>query len=192
MDHNHDTNDAGRQTPGVLPDEEFLVLFRVTVFPVGVLDDDVEHLAKVLAETVGCGALDSTTSGRDIALAGSCEKPASEFLFFGLASLNCWNGEELRVHACIPVKDRQDLGLSSSTGLVRGVALLPEELAGAEEGLWVLEFPADNRVPLVKLKRKIAVGADPFSIVGVHDGLGGGPDRNVFLELSIAAAEFVN
>lgn len=192
VNHNHDSNDAGRQTPRVLPDKKFLIVFRVAVFPVGILDDDVEHLAKVLAETVGCGTLDSAASGRDIALAGSCEKAASEFLFFGLASLNCWNGEELGVHACVPVKDCQDLGLSSCLSLVRGVAFLPEELAGAEEGLWVLEFPADNRVPLVELKGKIAVGADPFSVIGVHDGFGGGPDRNVFLKLSIATADFVN
>lgn len=51
-----------------------------------------------------------------------------------------------------------------------GVAFLPEELAGAEEGLWVLEFPADDGVPLVELEGEVAVGADPFGVVGVHDG----------------------
>lgn len=75
---------------------------------------------------------------------------------------------------------------------MRSVALLPEELTGAEEGLRVLEFPADDRVPLVEFEWEIAVGADPFGIVRVHDGFGSGADRNVFLKLSVATSGFVN
>lgn len=52
-----------------------------------------------------CGTLDPATSGRNVALAGGSEKTASEFLFFGFASLNCGDGEELGVDARVPVKD---------------------------------------------------------------------------------------
>lgn len=175
-----------------MPDEEFFVVFWVAIFPVRVLDDDVEHFAEVLAETVGSGTLNPAASSWNVALTGSSEETAGEFLFFGFASLDCWDGEELGVDACVPVKDGQDLCLGSCTGLMRSVAFLPEKLAGTEEGLRMLEFPADDRVPLVKFERKIAVGTDPFGVVGVHDGFGGGPDRNMFLKFSIAAAEYVN
>jgi hypothetical protein len=50
---------------------------------------------------------------------------------------------------------------------VGGVAFLPEELARAEEGLRVFEFPADDRVPLVEFEGQIAVGFYPFCVVWV-------------------------
>lgn len=114
--------------------------------------------------------MDAAASGGDVAFAGCGEEAAGEFLFFGFAALDGWDGEELGVYAAVPVEDGHDFGFGGGTGLVCGVAFLPEELAGAEEGLWVLEFPADDGVPLVEFEGEVAVGADPFGVVGVHDG----------------------
>ena len=43
-----------------------------------------------------------------------------------------------------------------------GVALLPEELARADEGRGVLELPAHHVRPLVEPQRQIPVAADPL------------------------------
>lgn len=77
-----------------MPDEELLLVFWVAFFPVGVLDDDVEHFREVLAEAVGGGALDPAAGGGDVAFAGCGEEAAGEFLFFGFAALDGWDGEE--------------------------------------------------------------------------------------------------
>lgn len=66
-----------------------------------------------------------------------------------------------------------------------GVAFLPEELACAKEGLRVLELPADDRVPLVQFEREIAMGTDPFGVVGVHGSFGGGTDCNRLFEVGL-------
>ena len=61
------------------------------------------------------------------------------------------------------------------------VALLPEELAGAEEGLGVFEFPTDDAVPLVELEREVAVAADPFGVVwGRVRGWQGGKEGRTY------------
>jgi len=38
--------------------------------------------------------------------------------------------------------------------------------------------PSYNRVPLVQAERKIAVGPDPFGVVGVHDCFRSRTDSN--------------
>jgi hypothetical protein len=50
-------------------------------------------------------------------------------------------------------------------GEVGGVALLPEELPGSEEGGGLLGFPTDDRVPLVQPERQVAMAADPLGVV---------------------------
>ena len=57
-----------------------------------------------------------------------------------------------------------------------GVALLPEELTGSNEGSWVLELPADNVRPLVYLEGQVSMGVDPLLKGWVNDGLRGGSD----------------
>src|SRR5512142_3149857 len=56
------------------------------------------------------------------------------------------------------------------------MALLPEELAGAQEGSRLLCLPSDHRVPLIQPEGEIAVTSDPLRVVWVHDGLGGRAD----------------
>lgn len=74
----------------------------------------------------------------------------------------------------IPVKDLKHLSTSCILGKMSSVALLPQELSGSQEWSWVLELPStrvrernklikrrrqylpDDRVPLVKTKRKVS------------------------------------
>jgi hypothetical protein len=90
---------------------------------------------------------------------------------------------------------------------MRGVALLPEEFTGTEERLRVLEFPSDDRVPLVELEREITVGLDPLCVVweelgsmigvgklrhtGIHNGFRGRADGDGLLEFSASAGRGV-
>ncbi len=55
---------------------------------------------------------------------------------------------------------------------VGGVALLPEELGGAQEQAGA-HFPAHDVAPLVDQDRQVAVGLDPAGERGADDGLGG-------------------
>mmetsp|Transcript_3892 Transcript_3892/g.9166 ORF Transcript_3892/g.9166 Transcript_3892/m.9166 type:complete len:306 (+) Transcript_3892:1190-2107(+) len=69
---------------------------------------------------------------------------------------------------------------------MRRVPLLPEELAGADEGRRVLELPAHDVAPLVKLEREISVRPDPLGERRVHDGLGRGTDSDRLVQLRLA------
>jgi len=54
---------------------------------------------------------------------------------------------------------------------VSGVAFLPEELTGANERSWVLEFPSHYVGPLVQEQGQVSVRVDPLAESGVHDRL---------------------
>jgi hypothetical protein len=111
---------------------------------VGVLDGDVEHLGEVLPEAVRRAALDSATGGGDEALDGGGVEAAGELLLLRLDSGDDGNGEKLLVDATVQLEDLEDLGVGFGLGLERRVALLPEELARAEEGFWGGEEESDH------------------------------------------------
>ena len=67
-------------------------------------------------------------------------------------------------------------------GGVGGVALLPEELGGAEEHAGA-HLPTDHVGPLVAEDGQVAVGLDPVLIGAPDDGFGGGAHDEFFLEL---------
>ena len=67
-----------------------------------------------------------------------------------------------------------------------GVALLPPELAGAEERAGGL-FPAHDRAPLVVELRQVAPRADDFRVMLAEQGLGRRTDAQTLFELVIAA-----
>jgi hypothetical protein len=46
---------------------------------------------------------------------------------------------------------------ASNLGLEGSMTLLPQELASAEEWLWVLELPSDDVAPLIDLNKKTVV-----------------------------------
>ena len=67
-----------------------------------------------------------------------------------------------------------------------GVALLPPELAGAQEGARGL-FPADDGAPLVVEHRELAVGLEHVVPMVAEHGLGCRAERQALLQLLAAA-----
>jgi hypothetical protein len=65
---------------------------------------------------------------------------------------------------------------------VYGVALLPENLDGPQEGTRHL-LPANEVAPLIDQYRQVAVAVDPTSIEVADDGLGRRPDGDPLLEI---------
>lgn len=72
------------------------------------------------------------------------------------------DSEQLTVHPGVEVQDLVHLLLSLGVSGKGGVALLPQELARADEGRRVLEFPAHHIGPLVQPQRQVPVGPDPL------------------------------
>jgi len=103
VDHNHNTNRPGRQTPGILPDVDLALTDRV----VGVLYEDIKHvrIGEIGSEAVRGGSLNTTTGGWDEPFDGGCVETTSEFLFFGLDTGNDRNRKQLLVYATVEVKD---------------------------------------------------------------------------------------
>lgn len=123
VDHHHEADCAGRETPWVMADEDVtgfvlanLVVLARLVFirfvftsPVlanlvftslrssWVLDGNVEHAAEVLSEAMRCCALNTATIGGDIAFDGGCVVAARKLFLLGLAALDDWNGKQLLV-----------------------------------------------------------------------------------------------
>ena len=69
---------------------------------------------------------------------------------------------------------------------MRGVALLPQELARAQEEARP-HLPAHDVRPLVVEERQVAVALDPALVGAPDDRLDGGPDGERLLELLAAA-----
>lgn len=159
VDHDHDTDDTGRETPRVLPDVDVLALLG------GILDGNVEHLGEVLAQAVRGGTLDTTAVGGNVALDGGGVVTTSELLGLGLAATDDGDGEELLVNTGVELEDLENLLTGGLLGKVGGVTLLPHELTGTEEGSGLLGLPTDDRVPLVQAEGKIAMAADPLGVV---------------------------
>ena len=80
------------------------------------------------------------------------------------------------------VEDPRRVRVRVGLGGVRGVALLPEELAGAQEEARP-QLPAHDVGPLVEQQRQVAVALDPLGHELADDGLAGGPDDDRLLEL---------
>lgn len=110
-------------------------------------------------------ALDTTSRGRNESLNGRSIQSTRELFFFGLDTRDDGDCEELFVNPAVEIEDVSDFLIGFGAGEVRGVALLPEELACAEERLGVLELPTDDGVPLVEFEGKVAVRLDPFCVV---------------------------
>ena len=86
VDHDHNTDTPGRQTPRVLPDVDFAPTDGV----IRVLYKDIKHVrvGEVGSEAVRGGALNTTTGSRDEPFNGGGVEATGEFLLFGL---DTWN-----------------------------------------------------------------------------------------------------
>ena len=83
-------------------------------------------------------------------------------------------------------EDPQGVVAGVGLGGVGGVALLPEELGGAQEQPGP-QLPAHDVGPLVDQQREVPVALHPLGEVAVDDGLAGGPHHHRLLQLLAAA-----
>ena len=177
VDHNHHTERTGGEAPTGLPGNLTLAL--------DVLVSNVEHLAKVLAEVVGRGALDGTAGHGDVGLDGGGLMSTGELLLLRFVSRNDGDGKKVLVHLTVQIKGLHDHNVGIVVTDVGGVALLPQEFTRTEEGGGVLELPPDHVGPLIELEGQIAMALDPVRECGVHDGLGGGTDGDGLVQFAV-------
>lgn len=114
---------------------------------------------------VRSGSLDTSAGGRDETLYSGGVITTGELFLFRLFTGDDGHSEDIFIDLSVEIKNVENFLVS--IGLVEegGVAFLPEEFSGTKERLGVLEFPSDDRVPLVKLEGEISVRVDPFGIV---------------------------
>ena len=111
---------------------------------------------------------------------------AGEALLRGLAADDHGHGEHVDHEVLVDlVEDPRGVGARVVLGGVRGVALLPEELGGAQEQARA-QLPAHDVGPLVEQQRQVAVALDPLGHVLADDRLAGGPHDDRLLELLAA------
>ncbi len=143
---------------------------------------DVERLGERLAEMVGGRALHGLPV-RHQGLDGRRRVRARELVVGGLLSLENGDRQQVLVHRLVLVEPHHGLVPRVVRGRVCGVALLPEELLRAEEGLRLRRLPAHDRAPLVHAQRQVAVAPHPLADVGGNDRLRGWADGEALLEL---------
>ncbi len=146
----------------------------------------VERLREVLAQLVAGAHLQRLAVAHH-AFEREGVDGAGEALLGGLAAEHDVDAEH------VDHEVRVDLGVDARgvrTGVLVGgvgrVALLPEELGGAQEDARA-ELPADHVRPLVDQQGQVTVTLHPLGEVLVDDRLGGGPDDDRLLELLAAA-----
>lgn len=172
MNHDHDTDRPRRQTPRILP--------NVDLFPITrrIFDDDVEHLAEVLTETMRRRSLNPSSDRRYETLDRRRIQSTGEFLLFALDSGDDGHSEEVFVNSSVEFEDLSNFGAGFFFGQEGRVTFLPEEFSSTKEGLRRFEFPADDAVPLIELEREVAVRADPLR-AGELARLGGATKRTL-------------
>lgn len=139
MDHDHDTNGPGGQTPGILPDVDLSLANRV----VGILYEDIEHIliGEVCSKAVGGAALNTTTRGGDETFDGGCVKSTGKLLLLRLDAWDDRDREELLVYAAVEVEDLQDFLVCLFACKMSGVTFLPQEFSSSKEWLYGLRQP---------------------------------------------------
>lgn len=103
VNHDHDTNGPGRQTPGILPDVYFPLTNRV----VGILYKDIKHIwiGEVGSKAVRGAALNTAAGRGDETFNGGCVKSTGKLLLLGFDTWDDRDREELLIYAAIEVKD---------------------------------------------------------------------------------------
>lgn len=200
MDHDHHTQRTGGETPRVL------VRIQPTLRLVWRLDGNVKHLREILTQVVGSGGLDTSAGGRDETLYSGGVITTRKLFLLRLFTGDNWHSEDIFIDLSVELENVENFLVSICFVEEGGVAFLPEEFSGTEERLRILEFPSDDRVPLIELEGEISVRVDPFGIVWrqirsidclfaffdaqvkkqltrVHDGFGSRSDSNVLFEV---------
>ncbi len=173
MGHDQGAHQAGADTPGRRPDVLLLA------FLVGELH--VEGLGEVLAEEVGRAGLEGLAVLHH-RFDGEGVQGASEALVGALVAHDDRQGHHIAGKIGIDVHHLIGLGFGLLGGGVGRVALLPEELRGAQEQARA-HLPADDVAPLVAQDGEVAPGRDPVLVGAPDDGLGGRTDNQLLFEL---------
>src|SRR5207302_6011360 len=111
---------------------------------------------------------------------------AGKLLALGLATRENRSRAPLLGEAAIAVEHLRDFFLGLRSGLVEGMALLPEKLACAQEESRA-QLPAKDVVPLVGEHRQVAVGLDVIAQHRRDHRLRGWPQDEGLLEVLAAA-----
>ena len=109
-----------------------------------------------------------------------------KLLLVGLAALHHRHGQRIPAEVGVAVQLLLRLGNGLLRRLMDGVALLPPELPGAQEGAGRL-FPADDGAPLVIQHGQLPVALQYIVPVVAEHGLRGGPEGQPLLQLLAAA-----
>ena len=173
----HAADQPRGDAPRGLPD----VLARALLVLVG----DVEDLREVLAEVVRGAGLQRVAVLHQ-RLDRVRHLGAGELLRIALRPRVDRHGQLGLDEVPVDLEHPQHLGLALLGGGVRGVALLPEELRGAQEGPGD-HLPAHHVRPLVDEHRQVPVRLDPLRVHRADDRLARGADREPLLELLVPA-----
>nr|BFF23920.1 hypothetical protein GCM10025732_18850 [Glycomyces mayteni] len=150
------------------------------------LELDVEGLREVLAQLVGGAHLEGLAVAHE-RLDGERVQGPGEALGLGLDAAQHGQREHVLHEVGVDlVEDAQRERVGVLIGVVDGVALLPQELRGAQEQAGA-QLVAHDVAPLVEQQGQVAVGVHPLRHVLADDGLGGGADRELLFELLAAA-----
>ena len=175
--HDDGADQAGGRAPACLE--------RVLQGVVAAGEGHVIGAGELIAEEVAGAGLEGLVVLHH-ALDGVGGLGAGELLLVGLAALHHGHGQRVPAHVGVAVELLLRLGLGLGGGLVDGVALLPPELAGAQEGAGGL-FPADNTAPLVIQHGQLAVAVEHVGPVVAEHGLRRGTEGQTLLQRLAAA-----
>ena len=149
------------------------------------LEGDVERLGEVLAQLVAGAHLQRLAVAHH-PLEGVGGVGAGEALPLGLAADQHGQGHDVPGEVLVDVvQDAQGVGAGVVLGGVGGVALLPEELGGAQEDPGP-QLPAHDVGPLVDEQGQVAVALHPLGEERVDDRLAGGAHDDGLLQLLAA------
>ena len=175
--HDDGPDEAGGHAPAGLMDVGELAFLAEVL--------DIVGLGEVGAEVVAGAGLQGLAVLHH-GLHGVGGPGAGELFLVALLSHVYGQGQGLFGHLTVDLQHGQGLLLGLLGGGVDGVALLPEELAGAKEGARAL-FPAHHAAPLVVLHGQVAPAAHPLGIHGAEDRLARGAHGQALLQLLAAA-----
>ena len=174
-------DDAADQTRGDAPGR----LEGVDLLVVLIRIENVERLGKAVAEEVGRARLQGLAVVHH-ALDRIGRLGAVELFLVGLLAARDRHGQHVLAEVGIHIEHALCLLAGLLGRGVHGVALLPEELAVAQERTARL-FPAQHAAPLVIHLRQIAPGVDDVVEVLAEQRLGRRADTVALLELLTAA-----
>jgi hypothetical protein len=136
---------------------------------------------------MGGGALDTPAVGGNVAFNCGGVIASCELFFLCLAAANNGDSEQFFIDSCIEFEDLEDFFSGELFCQMCCVSFLPQEFSSSKKGGCLFGFPSHNAVPLVEAERKVAVGANPLRVIGIHDCFRCGTDCDRNFEVFVSA-----